>query len=502
MRHLAILLLVVTSIPSAAFAASVTDPNLVVETVITSGGALNAPVGFAFIAPNDILVIEKNVGRVRRVTSGVLQAGNVLDLHVNNVSERGLLGIALPPDFASNHFVYLYWTQSSILNDSSVQSEVIAHRVTRYSWNGAALVSPVPIMTLPVLPGPNHDGGHMIFGPDGKLYIQTGDLNRNGQLQNYPTGPAPDSTGVILRINQDGSAPSDNPFFSLGAPMSPFYAYGIRNQFGMTFDPVTGILWQSENGPSQYDEVNAVGPGFNSGWEKIMGPDARDPQGESDLWSPSPTAFYSDPEFSWLSPVCVTAVAFPDVGGLGAAYSDAFLVGDCNDGRIFRFEMNASRDGFTFTHVGLADLVGDSETEMAELAWGSGFSAVTDMRSGADGSLYVLSFTGLYRIFDPDVLAAGDPVPPPAALTNAPNPFSDRTTIRVAMARPGVASLAIFDVSGRLVRKLHDGPIAEGVRAFVWDGQDDEGRRVAAGVYHLRLSGDGRTLSHRAIRVN
>lgn len=227
--------------------------------------ALATPTSFAFIGPSDILVLEKNVGRVRRVTSGVLQAGAVLDLAVNYASERGLLGIALHPSFSSNHYVYLFWTQALGASDTGVQNAVVANRVTRYTWNGATLVSPVTILTLPVTPGPFHDGGYIIFGPDGKLYVQTGDLNRNGKLQNYPTGPDPDTTSVILRVSADGSAPSDNPFFSLGPSMAAFYAYGIRNSFGMAFDPVTGILWQSENGPTSCDEVNAVGPGWNSG---------------------------------------------------------------------------------------------------------------------------------------------------------------------------------------------------------------------------------------------
>lgn len=192
-----------------------------------------------------------------------------------------------------------------------------------------------------------------------------------------------------------------------------------------------------------------------------MGPGARDPQGESDLWFPSPSAYYSDPEFSWLATICATAIGFPDTDALGAAYSNALLVGDCNNGRIFLFRLNAGRDGFTFTNPGLGDLVGDTDAEMQELVWGTAFDVITDMKTAPDGSLYVLSWSGRWRIFDPDLLAAG-----------------------------------------RLVRRLYEGPLPEGVHALEWDGRDEEGRRVAAGVYHLRLREDGRTLSHRAIRLN
>jgi Glucose / Sorbosone dehydrogenase len=113
----------------------------------------------------------------------------------------------------------------------------LANRVYRYTWNGSALVSPSLILDLPVAPGPNHNGGTMTFGPDGKLYVVIGDLNHNGQLQNNFSGAAPDNTGVIFRINDDGSAPNDNPFFSQGGNLPKYYACGVRNSFGLAFDP-------------------------------------------------------------------------------------------------------------------------------------------------------------------------------------------------------------------------------------------------------------------------
>jgi glucose/arabinose dehydrogenase len=171
----------------------------------------------AFIGPGDILVLQKGDGRVRRVIDGVLQTDPVLDVAVHNSSERGLLGIALHTNFPTTPFVYLYYTESSTGGDTSGSSTPLGNRVYRYTWNGSALTGPTPpapILDLPVTPGPNHDGGTMTFGPDGKLYVVIGDLNRDGQLQNFSGGPSPDDTGVIFRINDDGSVPSDNPFFS------------------------------------------------------------------------------------------------------------------------------------------------------------------------------------------------------------------------------------------------------------------------------------------------
>ena len=217
----------------------------------------------------DILVLQKGDGRVRRVIAGVLQPSAVLDVAVDSASERGLLGIAVHPNFPATSFVYLYFTESTTSSDTS--GSAAANRVYRYTWDGAMLTAPLLILDLPVNPGPNHDGGIILFGPDGKLYVVIGDLNRNGQLQNFAAGAAPDDTSVILRINDDGSIPSDNPFSSQGGNLAKYYAYGIRNSFGMAFDPVTDELWMTENGPGSFDEINLVEPGFNSGWENAHG---------------------------------------------------------------------------------------------------------------------------------------------------------------------------------------------------------------------------------------
>jgi aldose sugar dehydrogenase len=228
------------SLVSMAAAQTVTDPRLRVSEVVSG---LSQPTAMAFIGPGDILVLQKGDGRVRRVINGVLQPEQVLDVAVDNSSERGLLGIALHPGFPAAPFVYLYYTESDSGNDTSGSPVPLGNRVYRYTWNGSTLLSPVLILDLPVTPGPTHNGGTMTFGPDGKLYIVIGELNRNGQLQNISGGTAPDNTGVIFRINDDGSTPSDNPFFSQGGNLAKYYAYGIRNSFGLAFDPITGELW-------------------------------------------------------------------------------------------------------------------------------------------------------------------------------------------------------------------------------------------------------------------
>jgi glucose/arabinose dehydrogenase len=371
----------------ASFAApSLKDPTLQVTEVVSG---LNSPTTMAFIGPEDMLVLQKNDGKVRRVIRGNLQPGSVLDVNVANNSERGLLGIAVHPSFPTAPFAYLYFTQSSGVTDTS--GSAAANRVYRYTWNGTALTSPTLILDLPATPGPNHDGGIITFGPDGKLYVVIGDLNRNGQLQNNPAGDPPDDTGVILRLNADGSVPADNPFSAPGGSAAKYYAYGIRNSFGMAFDPVTQKLWMTENGPGSFDEINQVEPGLNSGWNKLMGPDARDPQNAADIFS-LPGSHYSDPKFSWFRPVGVTGIVFLGSTELGAQYQFDAFVGDINNGVLYRFKPNGARDGFVFSGAGLADRVGDDSTELDEVVFGSGFGGITDLKVGPDGLLYVVSF--------------------------------------------------------------------------------------------------------------
>ena len=187
------------SLVSMAAAQTVTDPRLRLSEVVSG---LSQPTAMAFIGPGDILVLQKADGRVRRVINGVLQPEQVLDVAVDNSSERGLLGIALHPDFPATPFVYLYYTESDNGSDTSGSPAALGNRIYRYTWNGSTLVSPVLILDLPVTPGPNHNGGTMTFGPDGKLCVVIEELNRNGQLQNISGGTVPDNTGVIFRISQ------------------------------------------------------------------------------------------------------------------------------------------------------------------------------------------------------------------------------------------------------------------------------------------------------------
>jgi glucose/arabinose dehydrogenase len=223
------------------------DPNLRVRTVVEN---LDQPTSMAFLGADDFFVLEKATGQVKRVVNGVVQSPAVLDLAVNSGSERGLLGIALHPDFPATPHVYLYWTESLTGVDTTVLSEtpLLGNRVDRFVWDGSTLTQEQNIIHLRALqpaferePTPaagrgNHDGGVIKFGPDGKLYIFIGDVGRRGWMQNLLNGPyqpgdllfgiddnfggpEPDDahlTGSILRLNPDGSTPADNPFTGIG----------------------------------------------------------------------------------------------------------------------------------------------------------------------------------------------------------------------------------------------------------------------------------------------
>jgi aldose sugar dehydrogenase len=292
--------------PQSQAQPTMVDPKLGVRTVVSG---LVTPTTMAFLGVNDLLVLEKLSGKVQRVTGGVIQATPALDLAVNSASERGLLGIALHPAFPANPGVYLFWTESATGADSTVLEEValLGNRVDRFVWNGSALTFDRNLIRLRAFQQDtnqpargNHDGGILRFGPDGKLYIYMGDNGRRGQMQNLPDGPGPAGnqtddqfggpepddahlTGVILRLNDDGSTPADNPFVRAGAlrggeageNLQKVFAFGIRNGFGMAFDPFSGRLWEAQNGDDSFTELNLVEAGANLGWVQVMGPLSR-----------------------------------------------------------------------------------------------------------------------------------------------------------------------------------------------------------------------------------
>ncbi|HEX8282978.1 MAG TPA: PQQ-dependent sugar dehydrogenase [Pyrinomonadaceae bacterium] len=463
---------IILALPVEAQAAgpSMTVAGLGVRTVATG---LDQPTSLAFVGPNDFLILEKASGRVVRVRNGV-SLGAVLDLAVNSASERGLLGVALHPNFASNGFVYLYWTESSTGADTTAIDEVPlrGNRVDRFKWNGSSLAYDRTLIRLRSLQADagqpargNHNGGVIRFGPDGKLYVLMGDNGRRGYMQNLPCGPLvacgdpiaaddqfggpePDDahfTGVILRLNDDGTTPADNPYAQIPTVQTTpttenirrTFAYGVRNGFGMDFDPVGGYLWTQENGDDAFDEINRVEAGFNGGWIQLMGPSsrvaefkaievARGNSLQQNRWPPSniadtpadalarlyklPGSKYTEPEFSWKYAVAPSPVGFAGAG-LGVQYAGDLFVGASRTtllgGYLMRFRLSADRRQLVTNDSRLADKVADNAdkfdlSESESLVVGRDFGVTTDIRNDPfGGNLYVVSLSNgaVYEVY-------------------------------------------------------------------------------------------------------
>jgi len=351
------------------------------------------------------------------------------------------------------------------------------------------------------LPLGNHDGGVITFGEDGKLYIIIGDVGRRGALQNLPFGPVPSGqgeaitaeglegpesqgnlpedqlegqifssrrarlapvatddqfggpqpddahyTGVIVRLNNDGTIPTDNPFYRIGSRIGGeigeniqmTFAYGIRNSFGMDVDPVNGNVWISENGEDAYDELNLVRPGFNSGWIQTMGPagevaDYKEiestslhneafPNLQQFRWGPEniadtkrealrrlfslPGSRFSDPEFSWEFAVAPAAIGFVKGEGLGESYQGDLFVGLSLPlplgGPLLRFDLSDNRakiagiDEPEAENEDFNSLIGSEDFLI-----GTNFGVVTDIETSPNGNLFVVSLSSgaVYEVF-------------------------------------------------------------------------------------------------------
>jgi len=463
------------------------DPHLQATVELDAG--ISQPIGIVFLGLHDYLVLEKASGQIKRVVNGVIQPTPVLDLAVNSNSERGLLSMVLHPNFPVTPFAFVRWTESSTGLDTATVGDVplTGNRVDRFIWDGSILTFDRNLIMLrsrqtdnvdvPGHPGTsnaaeqgNHNGGVLRFGPDGKLYLFMGDQGRRGWMQNLPHGPfttapfqddtfggpEPDNahlSGVILRLNDDGTAPTDNPFFAagaaiggeLGANIQKIYSYGHRNGFGMAFDPYSGFLWDTENADDAYSELNRVIPGMNGGWVQLAGPLSRisdwkhiettefgsnlqqvryPPTRAADTPALAlsrmfmlPGAKYVDPDFSWKYEIGPAGTTFVKGTALGAEYDGTLWMGSsransqvgANGGSLYRFELATNR-----LHVDvsadprLADRVADNlsraqkfdGTESETLQIGTGFGTTPSIEQGPEGNLYVVSLTdnAIYKI--------------------------------------------------------------------------------------------------------
>lgn len=423
---------------------SLKDPNLKVELIARG---LNFPTAIDFLGNDDFLVLEKNTGNVYRIINGNVTAP-LIHLNVTTKDERGLLGIAISGNGTNsskdNTLVYLYYTlcgkdkatdsevSQQFLNGEKVGQPTIkggskkcGNYVYRYELdaNNNKLVAPELIASLPGLPGPSHNGGKLLLDKEKNLFVTIGDLQttkfnqyktgHDTKAQNIINGTFPDGRAGILRITQDGK-PVGNGTLGIDYPLNLYYAYGIKNSFGIGLDPVTDNLWDTENGPQFGDEINLVKPGFNSGWEKVQGIWKLNQTREKDgIFNNSTKGVefvdfgskgkYSNPEFVWDTPVAPTALVFLDSDKLGQQYVNDIFVGSAKKGTLFHFDLKPDRKSLVL--IGdLADLVYSKKEDSSKIVFGENFGVVTDLKVGPDGYLYVVSASGgigegaIYRV--------------------------------------------------------------------------------------------------------
>jgi aldose sugar dehydrogenase len=396
------------------------DPNLKVE-LVASG--LDFPTTMAFLGPDDFLILEKNTGNVKRFVNGTLIEKPLLHVNTNIKDERGLLGIVVSEKkeiFYENtflienkkltHNVFLYYIECQKKNQDC------ENRIYKYDLNNQknVLVNPKFLVGIPSFPDPSHIGGIIDIGPDENLYFTVGNFQNTipskiykTKTQNVEDGELVDGRAGILRITQDGKPVGAEGIIGNEYPLNLYYAYGVKNSFGIDFDPVTGKLWDTENGPQFGDEINLVDPGFNSGADKLygiwesndLGDRLKNKKGEyvtvlednpKDLVYFNGKGHYSAPEFIWVKTIAPTALSFLDSDKLGSEYQNDIFVGSADGGRIFHFDLNDKRDGLVLKG-NLTDKIAYDKTEFKDILFAEGFSIITDVKQGPDGYLYVVS---------------------------------------------------------------------------------------------------------------
>ncbi len=314
--------------------------------LVTSGLAF--PVSLAFSPDGRLFIAELASGAIRVLQNGAVLAEPLAVLPALGTGGEGPLGLTLDPDFPINRFIYVYQTEP----------EPFRNRVLRYRVEGNT-AEDLPVVLLDNIPAGGHNGGKLVFGADGFLYISTGDAGDPSRAQDLGN-----LGGKILRINRDGEIPADNPFGD-----SPVYAFGFRNVFGLASYPSSGIIFASDNGPDCDDEINRVGSGENYGWRPSQ------PCGESEGDFVSPIVR--------LNPsIGVTGVTVYS-GGVFPEFSGNLFVTDYNTGTLRRYV--------------IADQGAGVITEEAALFSGN-YGPIIDVTTGPDGNLYFANQDSVFRV--------------------------------------------------------------------------------------------------------
>jgi glucose/arabinose dehydrogenase len=432
----------------------INDSNLAIQIVYKG---LKSPTAMAFLGPDDILVLEKNLGTVQRITKGDISQEPLIRLDVNFADERGLLGIAIAAKKAEKNDTGITLTTGQKTNDSECLSQTsptssffwffeclpstspslplsvflffteavntkddtpIGNRLYKYELvkdndNVIKLVNPILLLDLPVGPAASHVGGMLDIGPDNNLYLTLGDQRLTSynkmdspdsqtKAQNYLNGKEPDGRAGILRITQDGRV-VDEGILGYEHPLNKYYAYGIKNSFGFDFDPITSYLWDTENGPSFGDEINLVEPGFNSGWASIQGFWMLDDDHNRSVEVISNSINVNDYnliDFSgkgeYNSPEFVW-----DVAPTALKFLTSDILGEQYENDMFVGDIkNGNLYHFELDEqrkgLHLDGSLADkigNQDEIQQIIFGRGFGGITDIEIGPDGYLYILAYS-------------------------------------------------------------------------------------------------------------
>ena len=333
--------------------------GIVVKPIVTG---LAGPAGFTFLNDGRIVYLERGTGEIH-IYSPEKNTDHVFFTvpGVNGEGERGALGVAVVPNWPVPRTLYVYVTRST---GGGLKNQIVA--VTRTPGH----VSMRVLMSAPASSSPYHNGGRVLFGPDGRLYAIVGDGHDSSNAQDL----SGNLRGKILRMTPGGGVPSDNPIAG-----SRIFAFGIRNSYGFTFDPVSGRLWETENGPECNDEMNLIVAGGNFGWgpqENCQGQSPGDTNGSG----PSPRF---GPKLWFESTIAITGAAFCHGCGLTGAVEGDLFFGCANDGVLRRISLNGARDDVTGSPVTVLDSPND---------------AIYSMETAPDGRIYFSDYQGIYLL--------------------------------------------------------------------------------------------------------
>jgi glucose/arabinose dehydrogenase len=363
------------------------------------------PVALAFTPDGRVLYAEKNSGAIRIIKNGMVLPTPFFTLsNTATAGERGLLGLALDPGFPGNPWVYAYQTYIDAANASTY------NRIVRIQAAGDTGVSFSVILRMPPLSGAtNHNGGVIAFGPDGKLWAVVGE-NADPSLSQDHTS----LLGKVLRINSDGSAALDNPFYGNLSWENRIYTYGHRNMFGLAWHPVTGRAYVTENGPACNDEVNLLTAGRNYGW----GPSATcatppPPPANTNQDGPSPVM----PIDWWGMPTIAPTNAAFYTGPLLPRSQNDLMFGAYNDHRL--------RD---------LKLTPDGTAVLNETILLTAPGAILDVEMGRDGFLWITTPTAIYRVTAAPTILSGTATLAFAGLSAIAVPLGEISKARQSLA--------------------------------------------------------------------